>query len=121
MGGGIGAERGHVGVLRWNARDGEKIVRRQRKPRFHWLADVERVIADLQIVERARAHESIALAIAEAYEHRLDRARARFVRALQRNPRLRGHARPFAHGEVEPRAEDLLMDPAAEDVAGPLV
>src|SRR6202041_3619736 len=94
---------------------------REMEARLDRLTEVERVIADLHIIEHPRPHESILIFIAEAHEQGFYRFRPDTIGAVERLSHLSGAARPLAHGKVESRAEDGRIDPAAKEVANRLV
>ena len=117
----IGAESGELLLTRGEAAEGLEIMRRELQAGLHRLLDVERVIADLRVIEDARARQCVVAAVAVPFEHGLNRRDAFAVRPVEREAHLLRPARPFAHREIEPRAEQLRVDPAAEDVADRLV
>ena len=114
---GVGAEGVDFRFARIDAGESLEIVRREIEARLDRLAEVERVIADLHVVEHPRPHESVLVLVAEAHEQRFQRLGPDAIGAVERLADVRRAARPLANGEIEPRAEDHGIDPAAKDVA----
>ena len=118
---GVGAERVDFRWGRIDAGERLEIVRREIEARLERLAEVERVIADLHVVEHPRPHEGVLILVSEADEQGFHRLRPDAIGAVERLAHASRAARPLAHGEIEPRAEDGGIDPAAKDVANRFV
>src|ERR1700722_9462749 len=118
---GVSAERADFRRVWINPGESLQIMRREIEARLYGLPKVERVIADLHIIEHPRPHESILIFIAEAHEEGFRRFRPDTIGSVERLSYVSGAARPLAHGKVESRAEDGRIDPAAKDVANRLV
>src|ERR1700722_17755261 len=80
---GIGAERVDFRSARINASECFEIVGREIEARLDGLTEVERVIADLHIVEHPRPHESVLILIAEAHEQGFQRLRPDAIGAIE--------------------------------------
>ena len=96
-------------------------MRGEIEPRLDRLVDVERVIADLHVVEHPRPHQRVLVVIAEADEEALERLRPDAIGTVEGLAHVGRAARPFPNGEIEARAEDGRIDPAAKDVANRLI
>src|SRR5277367_552604 len=117
----IGAKRLDVRFGRGGAGESLEIMRREIEPRLDRLLKVERVIADLHVVEHPGPDQRFFAVIAEADEQRLERLRPQAVGTVEGLADFGRPARPLADGEVETRTEDRGVDPAAKDVADRLV
>src|SRR5580658_10027781 len=112
----IGAERVDFRLARAQAGESLEIMRREIEPRLDRLLEVERVIADLHVVEHPRPHQRVLLFIAEADEQGRERLRPDAVGTVEGLADAGRAARPLADGEIEARAEDGGIDPAAKNV-----
>src|SRR5580658_8350144 len=113
----IGAERVDFRLARAQAGESLEIMRREIEPRLDRLLEIERVIANLHIVEHPRPDQRVLVFIAETDEQALQRLRPDAVGTVEGLADAGRAARPLAHGEIEAWAEDVGIDPAAKNVA----
>ena len=117
----IGAERVDFRFARGDAGEGLEIMRREIEPRLDRLLEVERVIADLHVVEHPRPHQRVLVLDSRIGRRGLERLCPDAIGTVEGLAHAGRAARPFPDGEIEPRAEDGRIDPAAKDVADGLI